>query len=66
MVNHNVNSDRLLIFGLAMLLIMLLRPGGLFPSKRRAAELAGDDDGDDNDDLFDVRQENARFSGGQV
>jgi len=42
--NHDLTSDRFLIFGLALVLIMLLRPGGLFPSRRRAAEMAGDDD----------------------
>src|SRR5699024_516068 len=33
--NHSLTSDRFLIFGLALVLIMLLRPGGLFPSARR-------------------------------
>jgi branched-chain amino acid transport system permease protein len=63
---HNLNSDRFLIFGLALVLIMILRPGGLFPSKQRAAELEGDDDGDDNEDLYDVQREDARFAGGNV
>ncbi|MDR3410140.1 MAG: ABC transporter ATP-binding protein [Formivibrio sp.] len=30
---------RMLIFGLAMIIMMLVRPGGLWPSKRRRAEL---------------------------
>jgi branched-chain amino acid transport system permease protein len=42
MENHDVTSDRLLIFGLALVLVMLLRPGGLFPSKSRAAEMGGE------------------------
>ena len=66
MVTHNLNSDRFLIFGLALVLIMLLRPGGLFPSAQRAAEMAGDDDGDDNEDLYDVREGEHRFAGGNV
>lgn len=41
---HSLTSDRFLIFGLALVLVMVLRPGGLFPSKQRAAEMAGDDD----------------------
>ena len=41
--NHSLTSDRFLIFGLALVLIMLLRPGGLFPSARRSAELKSDD-----------------------
>jgi branched-chain amino acid transport system permease protein len=44
LADHDLTSDRFLIFGLALVLIMLLRPGGLFPSKRRAAEMAGDQD----------------------
>lgn len=66
MEDHNLNSDRFLIFGLALVLIMVLRPGGLFPSARRAAEMKGDDDGDDNEDLYDVREGDHRFAGGNV
>ncbi len=67
MVNHNVTSDRFLIFGLALVLIMILRPGGLFPSQRRAAEMAGNDgDGtsaDDGDELYDVRRNDGQLVG---
>ena len=65
LATHNLNSDRFLIFGLALVLIMLLRPGGLFPSRRRAAEMQGDDDGDDesNDSLYDVREDDAKLAG---
>lgn len=41
---HSLTSDRFLIFGLALVLVMILRPGGLFPSKQRAAELEGESD----------------------
>lgn len=41
---HSLTSDRFLIFGGALVLIMLLRPGGLFPSSQRADEMKGDDD----------------------
>lgn len=44
LANHSLASDRFLIFGLSLVLIMILRPGGLFPSARRAAEMAGDDE----------------------
>ena len=44
MANHSLTSDRFLIFGGALVLIMLLRPGGLFPSRQRAEEMKGDDD----------------------
>lgn len=41
---HSLTSDRFLIFGLALVLVMVLRPGGLFPSKQRAAELGADEE----------------------
>jgi branched-chain amino acid transport system permease protein len=41
---HSLTSDRFLIFGGSLVLIMLLRPGGLFPSAQRADEMRGDDD----------------------
>lgn len=62
---HSLTSDRFLIFGLALVLIMLLRPGGLFPSARRAAEMKGDDDSFDfdgsqaNQSLRDARGESS-------
>jgi hypothetical protein len=39
MAGHSLTSDRFLVFGLALVLMMLLRPGGLMPSERRRAEL---------------------------
>jgi len=42
LANHDVTQDRYVIFGLALVLVMLLRPGGLFPSRQRTAELEGD------------------------
>lgn len=47
---HSLTSDRFLIFGLALVLVMILKPGGLFPSKQRAAEMAGDQDNYDFDE----------------
>jgi branched-chain amino acid transport system permease protein len=35
----NLGSSRMMIFGLALVLLMLLRPEGLFPSARRRREL---------------------------
>ncbi len=58
---HNVTQDRFLIFGLALVLLMLLRPGGLFPSKQRAAEMqpeSADITTAENQQLYDVRGEN--------
>src|SRR3712207_4809926 len=46
------------VFGLALVLMMPLRSGGLFPSKQRAAELQPDAEDitvQEQQDLFDVR-----------
>ena len=51
---RSVGDARLMLFGLALVIIMILRPQGLIPSKRRAAELHGDAR---DTSLFDVRQE---------
>lgn len=63
LAQHNLTTDRLLIFGLALVVLMLVRPGGIFPSHRRAAEMTGDDEGDD-EDLYDVRDGDNQFAGG--
>jgi branched-chain amino acid transport system permease protein len=57
MANHSVTSDRFLIFGLALVLLMLLRPGGLFPQRARAAEMepeSHDISAQEREDLADV------------
>lgn len=61
LAQHDLTSDRLLVFGLALVLMMLLRPGGLMPSARRRAELRpeSEDIGEAADQrLYDVRHEN--------
>ncbi len=58
---HDVTQDRFLIFGLALVLMMLLRPGGLFPSAQRQAEMQPDDPDvthAENQQMYDVRAEN--------
>jgi len=58
MQGHDVTSDRFLIFGLALVLVMLLRPGGLFPSRQRAAEMSAHDPDEGvlvNETLADAR-----------
>lgn len=47
---HSLTSDRFLIFGGSLVIIMLVRPGGLFPSSQRAEEMKGDDDNFDFDE----------------
>jgi branched-chain amino acid transport system permease protein len=57
---HDVNTDRFLIFGLALVLTMLFRPGGLFPSERRRAEMepeSADITEAERESLYDVEQE---------
>src|SRR5215208_7128110 len=72
LASHNVGEDRYVVFGLALVLMMLLRPGGLFPNKQRAAELQPEEldiTVQEQQDLFDVRQhddETPGVRGGQV
>src|SRR4051794_11665510 len=72
LATHNVGEDRYIVFGLALVLMMLLRPGGFFPNKQRAAELEPEELGitvQEQQDLFDVRQHNdetPEVRGGQV
>ncbi|MFN8590681.1 MAG: branched-chain amino acid ABC transporter permease [Thermomicrobiales bacterium] len=72
LATHNVGEDRYLVFGLALVLMMLLRPGGLFPSKQRAAELEPEHFDiaiQEQQDAFDVRihdDETPDVRGGQV
>jgi branched-chain amino acid transport system permease protein len=58
---HDLTSDRLIVFGLALVLTMLLRPAGLFPSARRKAELEPESEDiriHETQQLYDIRQEN--------
>ena len=48
-----LGDARFLVFGLALILIMILRPQGLGPSRRRAAELRGEAH---EESLFDVQE----------
>ena len=72
LASHNVGEDRYLVFGLALVLMMLLRPGGLFPSKQRAAELQPESEDvtvQEQQAMYDIRthdDETAGARGGQV
>jgi branched-chain amino acid transport system permease protein len=61
MAHHSLTSDRFLIFGLALVLLMLLRPGGLFPQKARAAEMDPHDP-----DIIEQQQEDLADVTGRV
>jgi hypothetical protein len=39
LAEHDLKQDKFLVFGLALVIMMLLRPEGLIPSARRKAEL---------------------------
>ena len=61
LAEHDLTSDRLLVFGLALVAMMLLRPGGLIPSARRRAELEPETESvrvHETQQLYDVRVEN--------
>ena len=72
LATHNVGEDRYVVFGAALVLMMLLRPGGLFPSRQRAAELEPESLDvvvQEQQELFDVRahdDETQDVRGGQV
>ncbi|CAN5623255.1 hypothetical protein BH23CHL5_BH23CHL5_07890 [soil metagenome] len=65
MANHDLTQDKFLVFGLALVLMMLLRPEGLFPSSRRRAELHADDFDEHGADtqLFDVFEDEVPVAG---
>jgi len=58
---HDLTRDRLLVFGLALVVMMLVRPAGLFPSARRKAELEPESEAirvAESQQLYDIRREN--------
>ena len=66
---HDVQTDRFLIFGLALVLMMILRPGGLIPSARRKAEMQPDSEAErvhETQQLYDVRAEDEPAVGGRA
>lgn len=61
LVRHDLKQDKFMVFGLALVVMMLLRPEGLFPSSRRKAELHPDDEDiriQETEQLYDIRHEN--------
>ncbi len=58
-----ISNYRNLVFGLVMVLMMIWRPQGILPSKRRAAELNADDDilEEENETLYDMQHDTGRF-----
>jgi branched-chain amino acid transport system permease protein len=59
LAGHNLSQDKFLVFGLALVLTMLLRPEGLFPSSRRKAEFHPESDDiveHEQHELYEVRE----------
>jgi branched-chain amino acid transport system permease protein len=52
-----LGDARLLVFGAVLVLVMVVRPQGLLPSRRRAAELAGGEVREDS--VFEAREHGA-------
>ncbi len=66
LAKHDLTTDRLLVYGLALVIMMLLRPGGLVPSARRKAELQPESEDirvQETEQLFDIRQQNEPVMG---
>lgn len=59
LAQHDLSQDRFLVFGLALVLMMLLRPGGIWQSSQRKAELSPQSDDvrlQESESLDDVRR----------
>lgn len=59
LMNHDLKQDKFLVFGLALVLMMLWRPEGLFPNSRRKSELHPDSEGErihETQTLYDIRE----------
>jgi branched-chain amino acid transport system permease protein len=52
---RTLGDSRYLVFGLVLILVMIFRPQGLIPSKRRARELTGGELHEQT--LYEVREE---------
>jgi branched-chain amino acid transport system permease protein len=66
MAEHNLTSDRFLVFGGALVLMMVLRPGGLIPSARRRAELQPESDSElahEQEQLYDAHTHDQAVAG---
>ncbi|MGI8476755.1 MAG: branched-chain amino acid ABC transporter permease [Thermomicrobiales bacterium] len=69
LAGHDLKADRFMVFGLALVLMMLLRPAGLIPNTRRRAELKPENDDilrGETESLFDVRSPNAPGAGART
>jgi branched-chain amino acid transport system permease protein len=64
LAHHDLTQDKFLVFGLALVLTMLLRPEGIFPSQQRKAELhPGDLYSHENQELVDATNRDEAMAG---
>jgi branched-chain amino acid transport system permease protein len=66
LADHSVTQDRFLVFGLALVVMMLLRPGGLIPSARRRAEMQPESEVirvQETEQMYDIREQNEPAAG---
>jgi len=66
LATHNLTEDKFLIFGLALVLTMLIRPAGLFPSATRKAELEPESEREfvqEQQQLYDIREQDEPGAG---
>ena len=57
LIKHDVKQDRFLVFGLALVVMMLTRPEGIVPNRRRRAELRPETDDElvqEDQQLYDL------------
>ncbi len=69
LAKHDFTQDKFLVFGLALVLMMLLRPEGMFPSARRRAELRPELDEileQEEQSLFDTRSDDGLHTEGRL
>ncbi|CAN5383396.1 ABC transporter ATP-binding protein [soil metagenome] len=52
LAEHDLSRDRFLVFGLALVIMMLLRPAGLLPDRRRKQEFTETENEPPGDDAF--------------
>ncbi len=67
LAHHDLKQDKFLVFGLALVIMMLLRPEGLLPSARRKAELHPDTEDiseAENQQFWDVEHDEQQMSFG--
>lgn len=65
LAHHDLKQDKFLVFGLALVIMMLLRPEGLLPSARRKAELHPETEDiaeAQNQQFWDVEQDEQELS----